>query len=107
MCDWGTLSNKHMDGYGYDAGVESVAIKGEQVVVTGEGVDCTTLACALRKKLGWAEIISVEGQKAAAQSGKPAVVNPSDPPICYYLPYGPYPQVLVCECQNPSPCSIL
>ncbi|XVE50918.1 hypothetical protein DITRI_Ditri01bG0201900 [Diplodiscus trichospermus] len=43
-------------------GVNSVAIEGkdkDQVVVIGEGIDSAKLTCLLRKKLGYANIISV------------------------------------------------
>ncbi|KAA8534597.1 hypothetical protein F0562_032144 [Nyssa sinensis] len=48
-------------------GVTSVAIEGEdkdRVVVIGDGVDSASLANSLRKKVGYADIISVEEVKA-------------------------------------------
>ena len=53
-------------------GVSSVAIAGkdnDQVVVTGEGIDSAKLTCLLRKKLGYATIISV-GEAKGKEEGK-------------------------------------
>jgi chromosome segregation ATPase len=49
--------------YDYQTGVTSVAIEGEdksQVVVTGEEVDSACLTRSLRKKVGYATIVSVK-----------------------------------------------
>ena len=49
--------------YDYQTGVTSVAIEGEdksQVVVTGEEVDSACLTRSLRKKVGYATIVSVQ-----------------------------------------------
>ncbi|KAB2609705.1 hypothetical protein D8674_040472 [Pyrus ussuriensis x Pyrus communis] len=47
-------------------GVTSVAFKGanrDQLVITGDGVDAAGLAKSLRKKLGHADLLSVEEKK--------------------------------------------
>ncbi|OMP06959.1 hypothetical protein COLO4_07756 [Corchorus olitorius] len=58
-------------------GVSSVAIGGkdrDQVVVTGEGIDSASLTCSLRKKLGYADIISVGEDKGKVEEKKPAEI---------------------------------
>ncbi|XP_057807068.1 heavy metal-associated isoprenylated plant protein 47-like [Salvia miltiorrhiza] len=65
-------------------GVESAAIvRGDkdQVVVMGDGVDSVELTRRLRKKMGHAELMSVEQTSAAAEAQ--AVV----PPPYYGFPY--------------------
>jgi len=84
-------------------GVTSVGVEGDEVVIKGDEVDCTTLASKLKKKLGWAEIISVEIEKQKDAAAETPVASPSD----YHHPYSPYPQVYVCECDSLSSCSIL
>nr|CAN71095.1 hypothetical protein VITISV_041493 [Vitis vinifera] len=57
-----------------EEGVISVAIEGaekDRVVVIGDGVDSASLTCCLRKKLGYATLVSVEEvkeRKAKARS---------------------------------------
>ncbi|XP_034679281.1 heavy metal-associated isoprenylated plant protein 47-like [Vitis riparia] len=49
-----------------EEGVISVAIEGaekDRVVVIGDGVDSASLTCCLRKKLGYATLVSVEEVK--------------------------------------------
>jgi len=104
------------------AGLISIEVQGNEVVVKGDGVDCITLTSALRKKLGWACIVSVEGEeqnKPAPASTEPEAQAPSTPlaarsiisPIPCYVPYytpcSPYPEFYVCERLSPDPCSIL
>ncbi|XP_022716585.1 heavy metal-associated isoprenylated plant protein 47-like [Durio zibethinus] len=69
-------------------GVSSVAIAGkdkDQVVVTGEGIDSANLTCLLRKKLGYASIISVGEAKGKDEDKEK---NPEDkeknPDICKF-----------------------
>ncbi|CAL1393006.1 unnamed protein product [Linum trigynum] len=47
------------------ARVESVTIMEEknEIAVTGEGIDAVTLACLLRKKVGFADVLSVADVK--------------------------------------------
>ncbi|KAK1310453.1 hypothetical protein QJS10_CPA08g01867 [Acorus calamus] len=47
-------------------GVESVAVQGadkDQLAVTGEGIDAPSLTEKLRKKVGWADIVTIEEVK--------------------------------------------
>ncbi|KAF7833278.1 heavy metal-associated isoprenylated plant protein 16 [Senna tora] len=60
------------------AGVEAAGLKGEgkkQIEVTGEGIDAVALTNVLRKRVGFAEIVSVgpEKEKKEEKEG-----------ICYY-----------------------
>ena len=94
-------------------------VQGDEVVVKGDGVDCTTLASALRKKLGWAHIVSVEVEEqneAVAASTKPAppsppaappIISPIPYPVPYYPTCSPYTEFCVCERPSRDPCSIL
>nr|CAB3447057.1 unnamed protein product [Digitaria exilis]CAB3450187.1 unnamed protein product [Digitaria exilis] len=55
-------------------GVDSVAIAGDgkdQVVVVGEGVDSIGLTSALRKKIGYAELVQVGEDKKKEEEKKP------------------------------------
>ncbi|KAL6652582.1 hypothetical protein ACP70R_011507 [Stipagrostis hirtigluma subsp. patula] len=55
-------------------GVESMGIEGEekdQLVVVGDGVDATNLTSCLRKKVGRAQIVSVQMVAGAAEEAKP------------------------------------
>ncbi|XP_030929156.1 heavy metal-associated isoprenylated plant protein 47-like [Quercus lobata] len=82
-------------------GVISVAIEREKslVVVVGDGVDSVSLAGSLRKKLGSANIESVQEVKAESAEKK-------DPIICYSQ-YPQYPTYAVVYDQYPSNCAIM
>ncbi|KAJ9672538.1 hypothetical protein PVL29_025947 [Vitis rotundifolia] len=57
-----------------EEGVISVAIEGaekDRVVVIGDGVDSASLTHCLRKKLGYATLVSVEEVKEKVQDEKP------------------------------------
>ncbi|XP_034679428.1 heavy metal-associated isoprenylated plant protein 47-like [Vitis riparia] len=57
-----------------EEGVISVAIEGaekDRVVVIGDGVDSASLTCCLRKKLGYATLVSVEEVKENGGDEKP------------------------------------
>ncbi|GLT83720.1 hypothetical protein SLE2022_019920 [Rubroshorea leprosula] len=87
-------------------GVNSIAIEGEnkdKLVVIGDGIDSATLTCTLRKKLGFATIVTVQDEKPKDKKPEPLPV--CIPSICY--PYPPTCQELVVCDPNPSPCSIL
>ncbi|RVX14612.1 Heavy metal-associated isoprenylated plant protein 47 [Vitis vinifera] len=63
-----------------EEGVISVAIEGaekDRVVVIGDGVDSASLTCCLRKKLGYATLVSVEEVKE-----KPKPDPKPDPKNC-------------------------
>ncbi|TVU15665.1 hypothetical protein EJB05_39198, partial [Eragrostis curvula] len=56
-------------------GVQSMGIEGDykdQLVVVGDGVDAINLTSCLRKKLGGAEIVTVEAVGDAEEETKPA-----------------------------------
>jgi hypothetical protein len=40
-------------------GVQSITVDGDKLVVIGDGIDAITLTTLLRKKLGYADLISV------------------------------------------------
>ncbi|GLT51112.1 hypothetical protein SLA2020_245470 [Shorea laevis] len=74
-------------------GVESAALKGDdktQIEVKGDGVDAAQLTMLLRKKVGFAELVSVTaegGEKKEEKKEEPmvqALVWPSTTPYCVY-----------------------
>ncbi|GLT32298.1 hypothetical protein SLA2020_260870 [Shorea laevis] len=84
-------------------GVNSIAIQGadkDELVVIGDGIDSATLTCTLRKKLGFATILTVQDEKPKDKDEKPEPLPVCIPSICY--PYPPTCQELVCD-PNPSP----
>ncbi|GLT79571.1 hypothetical protein SLA2020_510540 [Shorea laevis] len=89
-------------------GVNSIAIQGadkDELVVIGDGIDSATLTCTLRKKLGFATILTVQDEKPKDKDKKPEPPPVCIPSICY--PYPPTCRDLVVCDPNPSPCSIL
>ncbi|KAL6845833.1 hypothetical protein ACP4OV_024408 [Aristida adscensionis] len=75
-------------------GVESMAIEGEdreQLVVVGDGVDATCLTSCLRRKVGGAQIVSVEAVGAAEEAKKPEESEaPGYPPLPWWSAPGYY-----------------
>ena len=60
----------------YGTGVISVALEGEErdrVVVTGEKVDAAALTQSLRKKVGFASLVSVEDVESEGGSHSPSM----------------------------------
>ncbi|XWS51685.1 hypothetical protein CRYUN_Cryun11dG0004500 [Craigia yunnanensis] len=93
-------------------GVSSVEIAGkdkDEVVVTGEGIDSASLTCLLRKKLGYAAIISV-GKAKAKEEDKKKITE-----ICKYFTSSSCCQCPQCTLYyggvvydpNPTFCSIM
>ncbi|KAF8407683.1 hypothetical protein HHK36_006818 [Tetracentron sinense] len=89
-------------------GVSSVAIEGEdkdQVVVIGDGVDSVCLILLLRKKVGYASLISVaevkenKEQKDETTVKKKVAKGPTPCPSSYY----PHPQIYEMACYDSSP----
>ncbi|XP_040996334.1 heavy metal-associated isoprenylated plant protein 47-like [Juglans microcarpa x Juglans regia] len=87
--------------------VTSVGIEGtdkDQLVVIGEGVDSACLTHSLRKKLCYADILTVEEVKPPAEQ-KP---KPPEPTACHCLCPPPPPRPMYCEVvyhdQNPNSC---
>lgn len=84
----------------------------EQVEVIGDGVDSMTLTMSLRKKLGHADILSIEEVKAdAKKEEKKAAVEPV--PILWtpagynYVQYPQYPMHCQVVYDEPSNCSVM
>ncbi|XP_052178736.1 heavy metal-associated isoprenylated plant protein 46-like [Diospyros lotus] len=104
-------------------GVEEVALNGEdQIAVAGDGIDSVALTTLLRKKVGHAELVSVEspapegkkdnpGAEGDAQKTVEPIVQYAMPNYNYYYPaYGSSSSlpVWVEEVHGPSSlCSIL
>ncbi|GKV41202.1 hypothetical protein SLEP1_g48768 [Rubroshorea leprosula] len=84
-------------------GVESAALKGNdknQIEVTGDGVDAAQLTMLLRKKMGFAELVSVAavgGEKKEEKKEEPKVQ-----PVVWSYTTTPY-----CVYDAPPACSIL
>ncbi|GLT36800.1 hypothetical protein SLA2020_111550 [Shorea laevis] len=92
-------------------GVSSLAIEGtdkDQVVVTGDGIDSANLTRTLRKKVGFATILSVQ---KVEEKGKDKVEEKTEPPIPssygQYWQYTAPPFHQVVYDPTPSVCSIL
>ncbi|KAK9941130.1 hypothetical protein M0R45_017757 [Rubus argutus] len=89
-------------------GVSKVAIEAEkgQVEVIGEGVDSMCLTMSLRKKLGHADIVSVEEVKEKKEEKKPA-----DEPVWIsgynIVRYPQYPMHCQVVYDEPSNCSVM
>lgn len=89
-----------------------MAIEAEkgQVEVIGDGVDSMCLTMSLRKKLGHADIVSVEEVKEKKEEKKPADEPVPIPWISGYN-YVHYPQYHPMHCQvvydEPSNCSVM
>lgn len=88
-------------------GVSKVAIEAEkgQVEVIGDGVDSTCLTMSLRKKLGHADIVSVEEVKEKKEEKK-------EVPIPWlsgynYVHYPQYPMHCQVVYDEPSNCSVM
>ncbi|EOY11912.1 Heavy metal-associated domain [Theobroma cacao] len=93
-------------------GVSSVAIAGndkDQVVVTGEGIDSANLTCLLRKKLGYAAIISVgeDKKKDGDKDKKPEIHQCSSFGCCQCPNYCTLHYGVVYDDPNPTICSIM
>ncbi|XP_052177654.1 heavy metal-associated isoprenylated plant protein 46-like [Diospyros lotus] len=97
-------------------GVEEVALNGEdQIVVVGDGIDSVALTTLLRKKVGYAELVSVESPEPEEENDNAGDgVHYATPNCNYYRPaYGsscslPVYVDEVRHCHEPSLlCSIL
>ncbi|XP_054808396.1 disease resistance protein RGA5-like isoform X2 [Prosopis cineraria] len=101
----------------HDGGVISVELEGEdQVKVIGEGVDAVCLTCVLRKKFGFAELLSLQdvtdnGDEGGGGDGRNSSSGDQEPPPafayhqfpcppCAYLIYDPHPY-------DPPICSVM
>ncbi|PKA58634.1 hypothetical protein AXF42_Ash008921 [Apostasia shenzhenica] len=79
------------------AGVVSAALDGEKLTVVGDGVDSVELTMVLRKKMGYAELLTVgsaEEKKEEGKKGGDGVISLQQfqqmewPPATYYVPAG-------------------
>ncbi|KAL9457241.1 hypothetical protein AB3S75_006312 [Citrus x aurantiifolia] len=100
------------------SGVESVALKGDdmsQIEVTGDGVDAVALTTSLRKKVGYAEVVSVGAAGAGAGAGDQSMddekIEANPEPVVWpnYHVAAPLPHYDVCVVRDYDPygCSIL
>ncbi|XP_034679421.1 heavy metal-associated isoprenylated plant protein 47-like isoform X3 [Vitis riparia] len=66
------------------AAVEEEGAEKDRVVVIGDGVDSASLTCCLRKKLGYATLVSVEEvkEKGGDEKPKPKPDPKPDPKNC-------------------------
>ncbi|CAA2961644.1 Hypothetical predicted protein [Olea europaea subsp. europaea] len=86
------------------SGVESAAVKGDEVEVVGDGIDAVVLTRALRKCVAPADLISV-GEAKKPEEKKPE--TPATPPVWSFYPRPYYP---ICEVRDPypeTPCTIM
>ncbi|XP_050370917.1 heavy metal-associated isoprenylated plant protein 47-like [Argentina anserina] len=85
-------------------GVSKVSIEAEKdhVEVIGNGIDSMTLTMTIRKKVGHADIVSIEEVKAEEED-KPVECIPITCISSYGYPH--YPQYVVHE--EPTTCSIM
>lgn len=95
-------------------GVESVALKGDdmrQIEVMGDGVDAVALTTSLRKKVGYAEVVSVGAAGAGDQSMDDEKIEANPEPVVWpnYHVAAPLPHYDVCVVRDYDPygCSIL
>ncbi|KAL9453915.1 hypothetical protein AB3S75_009507 [Citrus x aurantiifolia] len=96
------------------SGVESVALKGDdmrQIEVMGDGVDAVALTTSLRKKVGYAEVVSVGAAGAGDQSMDDEKIEANPEPVVWpnYHVAAPLPHYDVCVVRDYDPygCSIL
>ncbi|KAJ3693204.1 hypothetical protein LUZ60_008684 [Juncus effusus] len=73
-------------------GILSVAIDGDKLVAIGEGTDVITLTTLLRRKLGYADLISVTSEnkgeeKKEQKIGEIKNMHPVNYPYQYSYPY--------------------
>ncbi|PON92015.1 Heavy metal-associated domain containing protein [Trema orientale] len=98
-----------------ESGVSSVQIEGEykdQVVVIGDEVDSVSLTRSLRKKVGYATILSVEQVKETKTEPKATKVKEDNAPSISSFHTIQYPEAPIVCCHvvdDPTPdnCSIL
>ncbi|KAK2986420.1 hypothetical protein RJ640_011858, partial [Escallonia rubra] len=89
-------------------GVETAAVTGDkkdQIEVTGGWIDAVRLATLLRKKVGFAEVLSVDPEKKEDDK-KPKTEDTVQAPLLHSYPCPSFCQVYQLPSQEPS-CSIL
>ncbi|XP_078171423.1 heavy metal-associated isoprenylated plant protein 16-like isoform X5 [Carex rostrata] len=77
-------------------GVQSVTVDGDKLVVTGDGTDAIILTTLLRKKLGYADLISVTSgdEKKEKKENQPQGEIKNVQPLVYPYQYSySYPYV--------------
>ncbi|KAJ4730283.1 putative Heavy metal transport/detoxification superfamily protein [Melia azedarach] len=75
-----------------------------QIEVTGDGVDAVALTTMLRKKVGYAELVSV-GAAGGGGDEKKAEENESNLPVCPYYAGVPHSHCAVRVVRDYDPCS--
>ncbi|XP_078171515.1 uncharacterized protein LOC144565593 [Carex rostrata] len=92
-------------------GITSTSIDDDKIVIEGDGMDLVALTTVLRKKLGYAELISLttgddkkeaKKEEKAGDSAKPGVI-PYHYPIHYPYPY----RYAACHEDSQDSCSII
>ncbi|XP_020109108.1 uncharacterized protein LOC109724637 [Ananas comosus] len=95
-------------------GVTSTSLEGDRIVVVGDGVDPVTLTAALRKRMGYAELISVAVVEEKKEEKKETAMKSVQPtPLPYHnftvvppYPY-PYPYAVQQDCSYDNSCTIM
>lgn len=89
-------------------GVISAQIDGEKIVVVGDGIDSVTLTVMLRKKMGYAEIVSVSAVEEKEKKKDEASRSVQQVTWPYWVQMAPQPYVYETrECHDSEPCSIM
>lgn len=92
------------------AGVISVHIDGDKIVVIGDGIDPVELTLRLRRKMGFAMLINlsdvVEKKEEKMDVKKNECSKSVQPVICQYAP-PPQPLIVENRYCNSDPCCIL
>ena len=102
---WANSDDHYVDGLVFfcdSVGVESAGLGGEdksQIEVVGDGVDAVELTNCLRKKVGYAEIVSVAAVGEKKEEKKPeAVVQP----VIWPMYGGGVPQTYIHPIHTPN-----
>ncbi|XP_027187423.1 heavy metal-associated isoprenylated plant protein 47-like [Cicer arietinum] len=85
-------------------GVVSVSLEGEnrdQIVVTGDQIDCVCLTKKLRKKISYATLLSVVDANTSSEEGSEAKEEQKDAANTSSIENLP---IVCCKQNNPMPC---
>ncbi|AES71743.2 hypothetical protein MTR_3g082260 [Medicago truncatula] len=89
------------------SGVEGTTIKGDnkdQIEVTGEEIDSVKLASLLRKKFGYADLVSIE---AVGKTEEKKDKEKAEAIVAWPYVYSSVPHYPVYEIKNEPSCSIM
>ncbi|XP_020081152.1 heavy metal-associated isoprenylated plant protein 16-like [Ananas comosus] len=78
-------------------GIDSIAVDGDKLVVTGVGVDLVKLVKSLRKKIGCTQIVAVSEVKKDKEEKPPTI------PFCIRMSYSHLPARLYAYVDAPAP----